>query len=88
MIRRGPLHPSTMKFTRALALGSICISVVLAAPVSDFDANFSKGLRLIQTSEDTAPFWVTEDQKIELLKEKKYFVSARAQVAQHMLTLG
>lgn len=65
-----------MKFTRALALGSILLSAVLAAPVSDFDANVAKGLRLIQTSEDTAPFWATEGQKIELLKEGKYFVSA------------
>ncbi|KAF8705614.1 peptidase M28 family, partial [Rhizoctonia solani] len=62
-----------MKFTRALALGSICLSAVFAAPVSDFDANVAKGLRLIQTSEDTAPFWATEDQKLDLLRADKGF---------------
>ncbi|CAE6423326.1 unnamed protein product [Rhizoctonia solani] len=62
-----------MKFARALALGSVCLSTVLAAPVSDFDANVAKGLRLIQTSEDVAPFWATEDQKLELLRADKGF---------------
>ncbi|KEP49572.1 aminopeptidase [Rhizoctonia solani 123E] len=62
-----------MKFTRALALGSVCLSAVLAVPVSDFDANIAKGLRLIQTSEETAPYWATEDQKLELLRADKGF---------------
>ncbi|CAE6451740.1 unnamed protein product [Rhizoctonia solani] len=62
-----------MKFSRALALGSFCLSAVLAAPVSDFDANVAKGLRLIQTSEETAPYWATEDQKLELLRADKGF---------------
>ncbi|CAE6380120.1 unnamed protein product [Rhizoctonia solani] len=62
-----------MKFTRALTLGSVCLSAVLAVPVSDFDANIAKGLRLIQTSEETAPYWATEDQKLELLRADKGF---------------
>ncbi|CAE6510365.1 unnamed protein product [Rhizoctonia solani] len=62
-----------MKFTRALTLGSVCLSAVLAVPVSDFDANIAKGLRLIQASEETAPYWATEDQKLELLRADKGF---------------
>lgn len=65
-----------MKFTRVLALGSILFSAALAVPVSDFDANVSKGLRLIQTSEDSAPYWVTEDQKLDLIRANKGFVGA------------
>lgn len=63
-----------MKFARALALGSACLYSVLAVPVSEFEANVSKGLRLIQTSEDTAPFWATEQQKLDLRKVETYFV--------------
>ncbi|KAF8596857.1 Zn-dependent exopeptidase [Ceratobasidium sp. AG-I] len=62
-----------MKFARALALGSACLYSVLAVPVSEFEANVSKGLRLIQTSEDTAPFWATEQDKLDLRKVKTYF---------------
>ncbi|KAG8795387.1 hypothetical protein FRC12_015213 [Ceratobasidium sp. 428] len=62
-----------MKFARALALGSACLYTALAVPVSEFEANVSKGLRLIQTSEEAAPFWASEQEKLDLRKQKKYF---------------
>ncbi|KAG9094380.1 hypothetical protein FS749_012599 [Ceratobasidium sp. UAMH 11750] len=62
-----------MKFVRAFALASACLYTALAVPVSDFEANASKGLRLIQTSEETAPFWATEQEKLDLRKQEKYF---------------
>ncbi|KAG8693468.1 hypothetical protein FRC09_010485 [Ceratobasidium sp. 395] len=63
-----------MKFAGLLALASALVSTgVLAVPVSDFDAKVASGLRLIQTSDDTAPFWATEQQKLDLRKQKKNF---------------
>lgn len=66
---------STMRFTGLLALGSI-IASVLAAPVADFDAKVAAGLRLIQTSDEKPPFWVTEQDKLDLLKQNINFVSS------------
>ncbi|KAB5590819.1 hypothetical protein CTheo_5751 [Ceratobasidium theobromae] len=61
-----------MRFTGLLALGSI-IASVLAAPVADFDAKVAAGLRLIQTSDEKPPFWVTEQDKLDLLKQNINF---------------
>ncbi|CAE6540653.1 unnamed protein product [Rhizoctonia solani] len=59
-----------MKFSGLLALGSLLSSLgVLAVPIADFDAKVAAGFRLIQTSDDKAPFWATEDDKLELLKK-------------------
>ena len=65
-----------MKFSGLLALGSALLSTaVLAIPISEFDSKVAAGLRLIQTSNDLAPFWATEQEKLNLRKERKYFVS-------------
>lgn len=65
-----------MKFPGLLALGSALVSTgVLAIPIADFDAKVASGLRLIQASDDLAPFWATEQEKLDLRKERKYFVS-------------
>lgn len=65
-----------MKFSGLLALGSAILSTgVFAIPISEFDAKVAAGLRLIQTSDDLAPFWATEQEKLNLRKERKYFVS-------------
>jgi hypothetical protein len=67
-----------MKFAGLLALGSALVSTgVLAIPIADFDSKVASGLRLIQTSDDVAPFWATEQEKLNLRKEKKYFVSTQ-----------
>jgi hypothetical protein len=66
-----------MKFAGLLALGSLLASVgVTAVPIADFDAKVAAGLRLIQTSDEKAPFWATEEDKLDLLKQKINFVSS------------
>ncbi|CAE6478252.1 unnamed protein product [Rhizoctonia solani] len=63
-----------MKFAGLLALGSLLSLGVLAVPIAEFDAKVAAGLRLIQTSDDKAPFWASEDEKLELLrKDVGYF---------------
>ncbi|QRV74533.1 Peptidase family M28 protein [Ceratobasidium sp. AG-Ba] len=63
-----------MKLTSLLALGSALASAgVFAVPVSEFGSNVAKGLRLIQISDDVAPFWATEQEKLDLRKQKKMF---------------
>ncbi|KAG9087164.1 hypothetical protein FS749_003129 [Ceratobasidium sp. UAMH 11750] len=62
-----------MKFVHALTLGFACLYTALAVPAPDFEAKVSKGLRLIQTSDETAPFWVTEQEKLDLLRQHKHF---------------
>jgi hypothetical protein len=65
-----------MKFTSLLALGSLLFSFgAFAAPIADFDARVASGFRLVQTSDDKAPFWVTEDEKLDLLRKSINFVS-------------
>lgn len=78
-----PFVRIVMKFAGLLALGSILASVgVLAIPIADFDAKVAAGLRLIQTSDEKPPFWATEQDKLELLKQKVNFVSARIRLAE------
>ncbi|KAL5640535.1 hypothetical protein ACGC1H_007696 [Rhizoctonia solani] len=61
---------SIMKLSGLLALGSLLSSLgVLAVPIAEFDAKVAAGFRLIQTSDDKAPFWATEDEKLELLRK-------------------
>ncbi|KAG8685510.1 hypothetical protein FRC08_013074 [Ceratobasidium sp. 394] len=63
-----------MKLSSLLALGSVLASTgVLGVPISDFDAKVASGLRLIQTSDDAAPFWATEQDKLDLRKQRKNF---------------
>ncbi|KAG8738019.1 hypothetical protein FRC10_007399 [Ceratobasidium sp. 414] len=63
-----------MRFTCLLALGFLLASTrVLAVPVSDFNAKVASGLRLIQTSDDVAPFWATEQDKLDLRKQRENF---------------
>ncbi|KAG9094379.1 hypothetical protein FS749_012598 [Ceratobasidium sp. UAMH 11750] len=62
-----------MKFVLALALAFACLYTTLAVSAPDFEANVSQGLRLIQTSEEVAPFWVTEQGKLALLRQHEHF---------------
>ncbi|KAF8749212.1 peptidase M28 family [Rhizoctonia solani] len=63
-----------MKFSGLLSLGSLLFSLgVLAVPIADFDAKVASGLRLVQTSDDKAPFWVTEEEKLDLLRKSINF---------------
>ncbi|CAE6350850.1 unnamed protein product [Rhizoctonia solani] len=64
-----------MKVAGLLALGSLLSALgVLAVPIAEFDAKVAAGYRLIQTSDDKAPFWATEEEKLELLrKDVGYF---------------
>lgn len=67
-----------MKFLSATVLSlGIALSSLrsYAIPVSDFEANVAKGLRLVSVSAEKAPTWVTEDFKIDLLRKKIGFVS-------------
>ncbi|GAB1524806.1 hypothetical protein RhiTH_007962 [Rhizoctonia solani] len=64
-----------MKVSGLLALGSLLSALgVVAVPISEFDAKVAAGYRLLQTSDDKAPFWATEEEKLELLrKDVGYF---------------
>ncbi|CAE6418029.1 unnamed protein product [Rhizoctonia solani] len=63
-----------MKFSGLLSLGSLLFSLgVLAVPIADFDAKVASGLRLVQTSDDKTPFWVTEEEKLDLLRKSINF---------------
>jgi hypothetical protein len=65
-----------MKISGLLALGSLLSALgVVAVPIAEFDAKVAAGFRLIQTSEDKAPFWATEADKLELLKKDVGYVS-------------
>ncbi|KAJ8516803.1 hypothetical protein ONZ45_g5938 [Pleurotus djamor] len=45
-------------------------SLVQAAPISssDLKANVARGLRLIELADDAEPVWMTEDQKLDLIR--------------------
>jgi hypothetical protein len=65
-----------MKFTAAFGLACAAVAFVSAVPVThdEIAAKSSKGLRLLKLEEDADPIWVTEDEKLDLLKAKKQFV--------------
>ncbi|KAH8832733.1 Zn-dependent exopeptidase [Flagelloscypha sp. PMI_526] len=64
-----------MKFTAAFGLACAAIAFVSAVPVThdEIEAKSSEGLRLLKLEEDADPIWVTEDEKLDLLKAKKQF---------------
>jgi leucyl aminopeptidase len=51
-----------------------CHGAAIGTP--NFAANVAKGLRLIETAEGVVPVWVTQQEKLELLKKDKNFVSS------------
>ncbi|KAG8690276.1 hypothetical protein FRC11_012724 [Ceratobasidium sp. 423] len=63
-----------MKLAGLFTFGSfLCYFGALAVPIADFDAKVASGLRLIQTSDEKPPFWVTEEGKLDLLKDDVTF---------------
>lgn len=63
-----------MMFKAAALVSGFMALAVCAIPVSEFDANVTKGLRLVSTSADKEPEWVTEDFKLDLIRAKLGFV--------------
>ncbi|CAE6500651.1 unnamed protein product [Rhizoctonia solani] len=63
-----------MKLASLLAPGfSLFFLGALAVPVADFDAKVASGLRLVQTSDEKPPYWVSEEGKLDLLRKNVNF---------------
>ncbi|KAH7305116.1 aminopeptidase [Rhizoctonia solani] len=63
-----------MKLASLLALGSFLSALgVLGVPIAEFDAKVAAGLRLVQTSDEKPAFWVTEEEKLNLLRKSINF---------------
>ena len=69
-----------MKF---LALVCAAIALGHAAPVSNDElaSNKAEGLRLISLAENEEPVWKTEDEKLDLMRNKVQFVRGPIQLA-------
>lgn len=63
-----------MMLSKAFLISGLMALAASAIPVSEFDANVAKGLRLVSVSADKEPEWVTEDYKLELTRAKLGFV--------------
>ena len=68
-----------MAFLRNLLIAFVAAAVAAngAAIAKDeaFEANVAKGLRLIDLDPNVTPVWMTEDEKLELIRADKNFVS-------------
>ncbi|KAH7305117.1 hypothetical protein B0J17DRAFT_725597 [Rhizoctonia solani] len=69
-----------MRFISSLAIIALLVKESLASPAGTFDlaleSNVALGRRLIQTSEDQPPFWITENEKLNFLKRRTDFLGA------------
>jgi leucyl aminopeptidase len=67
-----------MAFLRNLLVAFVAAAVAAngAAIAKDavFEANVAKGLRLIDLDPNVTPVWMTEDEKLELIRADKNFV--------------
>ena len=65
-----------MKFT-TIASVLVAAAAVYAEPlsVSEVAAKAAEGLRLLRFSPDSDPVWVTEDEKLEVMRNYTRFVS-------------
>ncbi len=56
----------------AAALSSVCAAPATTQELADMAA---KGYRLLNLEEGAAPVWKTEEEKLDLLRDKVHFVS-------------
>ena len=65
-----------LRLSSIVALAISLAGVSFAAPISpsELRSNASQGLRLIELAEGAEPVWMTEDQKLDLIRARTRFV--------------
>ncbi len=79
-----------MRFATIISVCAAAATAVYAVPVSKSEVleKSAAGLRLIRLAEGADPVWMTEDEKLELMRNQTGFVRIPSMYSIHILIIS